>query len=59
MVFSSFHSWIIFKASLGTGIAANPALQFWMKATQSGLLKLVWEDDLGAVGVAEKMLEVM
>ena len=55
----TFGETVVFKASLGTGIAANPALQFWMKATQSGLLKLVWEDDLGAVGVAEKMLEVM
>jgi sulfur-oxidizing protein SoxZ len=50
---------VIFKAALGTGIAANPSLQFWMKASQSGLLKLEWEDDLGALGQAEKLLDVM
>jgi len=50
---------LIFNASLGTGVAANPSLQFWMKATQTGLLKLWWEDDLGAVGQAEKLIEVI
>lgn len=54
----SFGEWIVFNASLGTGVSANPSLQFWMKASQPGLLKLVWEDDLGAVGQAEKILEV-
>jgi len=49
---------VVFKASLGTGIAANPSLQFWMRAPQNGLLMLSWEDDLGVMGQAEKLLEV-
>ena len=53
-----FQDEVVFKASLGTGISANPSLQFWMKAGQPGLLRLQWEDDLGAVGQAEKALQV-
>lgn len=45
----------VFQASLGTGTAANPSLQFWMRA-QPGLLRLEWEDDAGAKGQAEKQV---
>jgi len=54
-----FRDDVVFKASLGTGISANPSLQFWMKVGQPGLLRMEWEDDLGAVGQAEKPLQVL
>jgi sulfur-oxidizing protein SoxZ len=54
----TFNSEVVFKGSLGTGIAANPSLQFWMKASQSGTLKMVWEDDLGVIGEIEKSIEI-
>jgi sulfur-oxidizing protein SoxZ len=54
----TFNSELVFQASLGTGISANPSLQFWMKSSQSGVLKLLWEDDLGVIGEAVKSLEI-
>ena len=54
----TFNSELVFKGSLGTGIAANPSLQFWMKASESGTLKMFWEDDLGALGEVEKNLKI-
>ena len=54
----TFNFEVVFKGSLGTGIAANPSLQFWMKASESGTLKMVWEDDLGALGEVEKNLKI-
>ena len=54
----TFNSDTVFQASLGTGISANPSLQFWMKLSQPGLLKLFWEDDLGVIGEAVKSLEI-
>ena len=35
---------------LGSGIAANPYLQFWITAPASGLLELSWIDDAGVAG---------
>jgi len=48
----------VFKSSLGTGIAANPSLQFSLKAEKSGTLKLLWTDDLGVQGFVEKALKL-
>ena len=35
----------VFRATLGTGIAANPYLRFFTRAVDSGELELWWIDD--------------
>ena len=40
----------IFRAELGSGIAANPYLQFYTVAESSGELTFEWADDSGARG---------
>jgi sulfur-oxidizing protein SoxZ len=54
----TFNSQTVFKANLGTGTAANPSLQFWMKAATPGLIKLQWEDDVGVTGETQKHIDV-
>jgi thiosulfate oxidation carrier complex protein SoxZ len=38
---------VVFKASLGTGIAANPYLAFWVKARASAPVVVSWTDEQG------------
>lgn len=40
----------VFRAELGTGIAANPYLAFFVRARESGELAIEWVDDRGAKG---------
>ena len=40
----------IFRAELGSGIAANPYLQFYTLAEASGEMEFSWVDDGGAKG---------
>ena len=40
----------VFRASLGSGIAANPYLRFFITARESGPLAFEWVDDNGARG---------
>jgi sulfur-oxidizing protein SoxZ len=40
----------IFRAELGSGIAANPYLQFYLKAEASGEIEFSWVDDAGERG---------
>jgi len=40
----------VYRAELGSGIAANPYLQFWITAPASGMLELSWVDDAGVAG---------
>jgi sulfur-oxidizing protein SoxZ len=40
---------VIFSADLREGTAANPFLEFSLRATESGLLEFVWEEDGGGV----------
>ena len=40
----------VYRAELGSGIAANPYLQFWITAQASGVLELSWLDDAGVAG---------
>ena len=44
----------VFRAELGSGIAANPYLQFFVRAQASGELAFEWVDDAGERG-AEKV----
>lgn len=40
----------VFRAELGSGVAANPYLQFWVTAEATGPLEFNWIDDAGAKG---------
>lgn len=40
----------IFRAEMGSGIAANPYLQFYTVADASGEIEFSWVDDNGAKG---------
>jgi len=48
----------VFRASLGSGIAANPYLRFWVSATASGELAFEWVDDAGERGDARAAISV-
>jgi sulfur-oxidizing protein SoxZ len=48
----------VFRASLGSGIAANPYLRFWVTATTSGDLAFEWVDDAGERGDARATVTV-
>ena len=49
----------VFSASLGSGIAANPYLRFFITAAESGELKFEWIDDAGERGDAAAPLRVV
>jgi thiosulfate oxidation carrier complex protein SoxZ len=48
----------VFRAELGTGVAANPYLQFYAVAEESGPVEVEWSDDRGAKGRATATLVV-
>ena len=43
----------VFKATLGSGISADPFLEFQVRTPQSGELLLQWQDDSGETGDAK------
>ncbi len=49
----------VFRAELGTGIAANPYVTFFTVARESGALEVEWGDDRGQVGKASAMVNVV
>lgn len=49
----------VFRAELGTGIAANPYLVFTAVADTSGTVEVEWSDDRGERGKASAPLEVI
>lgn len=48
----------VFRAELGTGIAANPYLVFYAVAEESGPVEVEWSDDRGEKGRATATLLV-
>jgi len=48
----------VFRAEMGSGIAANPYLQFYMRAEASGELVFEWVDDAGERGSERASLTV-
>ena len=48
----------VFHASLGSGIAANPYLRFWITASTSGEVAFEWVDDTGERGDARAAVNV-
>jgi len=49
----------VFRATLSTGIAANPLLRFYFRAVQSGEVELWWLDDDNVEGTATAHLVVV
>jgi sulfur-oxidizing protein SoxZ len=49
----------VFRAELGTGIAANPYLVFTAVAEASGNVEIEWSDDRGEKGSASAALVVV
>ena len=47
---ASYNGAEIFRAELGSGIAANPYLQFYAVAEASGEIEFSWVDDAGVSG---------
>jgi sulfur-oxidizing protein SoxZ len=39
----------VFRADLHEAVSANPFLEFYLRATESGRLEFIWEEDGGAV----------
>lgn len=48
----------VFRAEMGSGIAANPYLQFYFVARDSGKVELEWADDAGEKGSASAAIVV-
>ena len=49
----------VFRAETGSGISANPYLQFYTRAVASGELVFEWVDDTGARGSERAPIQVM
>jgi len=49
----------VFRATFGTGIAANPYLRFFTRALDSGELELWWLDDDEVEGTARAKIVVL
>lgn len=49
----------VFRAELGSGIAANPYLQFYTVAERSGELVFEWVDDNGSRGEERVAISVI
>lgn len=48
----------IFRVEMGSGIAANPYLQFYTIAMESGEIEISWVDDEGNRGVERAAITV-
>ena len=49
----------IFRAELGSGVAANPFLQFYTIAEASGEMEFSWVDDAGVSGTERVAVTVV
>jgi len=49
---------VVFRANLGSGIAANPYLRYYITAVESGELAFEWVDDAGERGEARASVRV-
>ena len=48
----------VFAVDLHEAVAANPYIEFYLRATESGRLEFVWEEDGGALYQLEQHLKV-
>ena len=44
-----YNGTVVFSADLHEAVAANPYIEFDLRATESGRLEFVWDEDGGAV----------
>jgi sulfur-oxidizing protein SoxZ len=54
----NYNDEMAFSVEFHEAVAANPYLEFYLRATASGRLKFVWEEDGGAVYSLEHDLTV-
>ena len=50
---------VVFSADLHESVSANPYLEFRLRATESGVIEFIWEEDGGAVSRLEHRLTVV
>ena len=50
---------VVFRARMGSGVAAIPLLQFWVLPDQSGEIRVAWQDDQGIQGQVSAWVEVL
>ena len=55
---ASYGTRTVFRARLGSGISANPYLQFWVVPEESGELVVQWQDDMGQKGEVRARVDV-
>ena len=53
-----FNGEVVFSVDLHEAFAANPFIEFYLRATQSGRLAFIWEEDGGQVYRLEHHLTV-
>jgi len=56
---ATFEGQDVFSAELGSGIAANPYIAFFMKVPGPGVLTLTWLEDAGTTTVEKVTLNVI
>ena len=49
---------VVFSANLHEAVAANPYIEFYARATESGTLEFTWHEDGGAVYTMQQALIV-
>lgn len=49
---------VVFSVDLHESVAANPYIEFYLRATDSGPLEFIWEEDGGGVSRLEHQLAV-
>jgi sulfur-oxidizing protein SoxZ len=54
----SFRGVVVFRVDLYESVAANPYIEFYLRATDSGSLEFIWEEDGGGVFALEHSLAV-
>jgi sulfur-oxidizing protein SoxZ len=54
----TYNGVLIFKARMGTGMAANPVLTFHAVARESGVIEFKWLADDGGITTAQARIEV-
>jgi sulfur-oxidizing protein SoxZ len=49
----------VFRIEPSSGLSANPYVEFFLRATQSGEIVIEWVDDRGERGQVKRMLMVV
>lgn len=49
---------VVFSVDFHESVAANPFVEFYLRATKSGLLEFIWEEDGGGSARLQQALEV-